>query len=397
MHPLIERFLYFVFITLSYTQTNLCFLNSYKRTITSNNQIPIVSSKLYFKNPSNHSPRRKEFSLNIVSEEDLPNILGINPLEAAALFGVLYYIYGPKELYSYAREAGKFAATYLPVIKDLAVNIYNEFKEYIDEDRERDELKKRGMDITNFPRRTTNLIERVQESLNMFSEMAKVDNNSIGGEMAAVGLTPELFKGVEKDDIVIKKNNNLQSVVTDMDTTSNTDSNTSLKKVRKTKKKILESKNIDVQKLIEYETKVASSSQLSEVQVEAELNKSFNLVQERISSMTSPSLPSPSSSFMSSSSSSPSSSSNNPMNNNFNDDDFTERSTDIDDDYYFPDSTSASTSSISSSSVDTDTDTDVKNQPINPFASSMSSSSLPSTTTTTSTNNANTPPGKFLQ
>ena len=40
-------------------------------------------------------------------DDDLPNILGINPLEAAVIFGFLYYLYGPEALYGYAREAGK--------------------------------------------------------------------------------------------------------------------------------------------------------------------------------------------------------------------------------------------------------------------------------------------------
>ena len=40
-------------------------------------------------------------------DDDLPNILCINPLEAAVIFGFLYYLYGPEALYGYAREAGK--------------------------------------------------------------------------------------------------------------------------------------------------------------------------------------------------------------------------------------------------------------------------------------------------
>jgi hypothetical protein len=39
-------------------------------------------------------------------DDDLPNILGINPIEAAIIFGALYYFYGPTVLYEYAREAG---------------------------------------------------------------------------------------------------------------------------------------------------------------------------------------------------------------------------------------------------------------------------------------------------
>lgn len=40
-----------------------------------------------------------------MSQETLPNILGVNPVEGAIIFGVLYYIYGPTTLYEYAREA----------------------------------------------------------------------------------------------------------------------------------------------------------------------------------------------------------------------------------------------------------------------------------------------------
>ena len=50
-------------------------------------------------------------------EDDLPNILGINPIEAAIIFGALYYYYGPNTLYEYAREAGKLFSTYAPIVK----------------------------------------------------------------------------------------------------------------------------------------------------------------------------------------------------------------------------------------------------------------------------------------
>jgi hypothetical protein len=48
-------------------------------------------------------------------EDDLPNILGINPFEAALLFGALYKFYGPGVLYEFAREAGKLFSTYAPI------------------------------------------------------------------------------------------------------------------------------------------------------------------------------------------------------------------------------------------------------------------------------------------
>ncbi len=119
-------------------------------------------------------------------QDDLPNILGINPLEAAVIFGALYYYYGPTTLYKYTREAGVLFSTYAPVVRDLVTDIASEFKEYLDEDREREDLKKAGVDIDNLPRRTTNIIERFQESLDTFSEMtASLDGGSSAGTRAS--------------------------------------------------------------------------------------------------------------------------------------------------------------------------------------------------------------------
>ena len=51
------------------------------------------------------SRRRAGFSLERSPfDDDLPNFLGINPLEAAFVGGVLYYVYGPTTLYEYARS-----------------------------------------------------------------------------------------------------------------------------------------------------------------------------------------------------------------------------------------------------------------------------------------------------
>ena len=84
-----------------------------------------------------HQCRQKSTQLKIKSpfDDDLPNILGINPIEAAILFGILYYVYGPNVLYEYAREAGKLFSTYAPIIKDVTLDIFNEFKDYLEEDR----------------------------------------------------------------------------------------------------------------------------------------------------------------------------------------------------------------------------------------------------------------------
>ena len=60
-------------------------------------------------------------------QDDLPNILGINPLEAAVIFGALYYYYGPTTLYKYTREAGVFFSTYAPIVKDVVTDIVAEF------------------------------------------------------------------------------------------------------------------------------------------------------------------------------------------------------------------------------------------------------------------------------
>jgi hypothetical protein len=98
-------------------------------------------------------------------DDDLPNILGINPFEAAILFGALYKFYGSAVLYDFAREAGKLFNTYAPIVRDLSLDIFNEGKDYLEEDRDRELLKKGGVDVENMPRKTTNIIERFQEGM----------------------------------------------------------------------------------------------------------------------------------------------------------------------------------------------------------------------------------------
>ena len=98
-------------------------------------------------------------------DDDLPNILGINPLEAAAIFGVLYIVYGPTVLYDYAREAGKLFSQYGPMVQDISKGIFFEVRDYLEEDKEREILRKQGFDIDKIPRRTTNIFERVSESI----------------------------------------------------------------------------------------------------------------------------------------------------------------------------------------------------------------------------------------
>lgn len=98
-------------------------------------------------------------------DDDLPNILGINPIEAAILFGILYYVYGPVVLYDYAREAGKAVSTFVPIIRDVSTDIFNEFRENMEENKEMDELRKQGVDLSNYRKRTTNIFERFQAEL----------------------------------------------------------------------------------------------------------------------------------------------------------------------------------------------------------------------------------------
>ena len=117
--------------------------------------------------PSNGLESRKSFSLYAGNwwEDDLPNILGINPFEAALLFGALYKFYGPGVLYEFAREAGKLFSTYAPIVRDLSLDIFNEGKDYLEEDRERELMRKGGVDVENMPRKTTNIIERFQAGM----------------------------------------------------------------------------------------------------------------------------------------------------------------------------------------------------------------------------------------
>ena len=92
-------------------------------------------------------------------DDDLPNILGINPLEAAVIFGALYYFYGIDTLYEYARDAGKAFSTYAPIIKEATTNIYTEIVDFLEEDRQRNVLRDQGVDVDSIPRRTTNIFE----------------------------------------------------------------------------------------------------------------------------------------------------------------------------------------------------------------------------------------------
>eukprot|EP01031_Cornospumella_fuschlensis_P028675 gene28675-34620_t len=129
-------------------------------------------------------------------QDDLPNILGINPIEASIIFGALYYFYGPNVLYEYARGAGKLFATYAPIIQQVSTDIFYEFRDYFEEDREREALRKAGIDISKMPRRTSNLIERVQESFSTLTEAA-----------ASTEGTGKLVSGDGNEVVVIDRSN----------------------------------------------------------------------------------------------------------------------------------------------------------------------------------------------
>ena len=97
--------------------------------------------------------------------DDLTKCFGTNTFEAALLFGALYKFYGPSVLYEFAREAGKLFSTYAPIVRDLSLDIFNEGKDYLEEDRDRELLRKGGVDVENMPRKTTNIIERFQAGM----------------------------------------------------------------------------------------------------------------------------------------------------------------------------------------------------------------------------------------
>ena len=146
-------------------------------------------------------------------QDDLPNILGINPLEAAVIFGGLYYYYGPTTLYRYTREAGIFFSTYAPIVRDVITDIVEEFREYLDEDREREDLMNAGVDIDNLPRRTTNILERLQESIDEFSGVTSDVDNDV--DSSPKRDTPEMGSAPFLSTINSEKDSSPSSLVRD--------------------------------------------------------------------------------------------------------------------------------------------------------------------------------------
>jgi len=113
-------------------------------------------------------PRQENTKLHVLEENILPNLFGIDPIEASIIFGVLYYIFGPTALYGLAKDAGRLFSTYYPIAKEVSTNIYEEFKEYFEEDKERDLLRKQGFNIDRLPRRTSTIIQRFTETYEVF-------------------------------------------------------------------------------------------------------------------------------------------------------------------------------------------------------------------------------------
>ena len=158
-------------------------------------------------------------------EDDLPNILGINPLEAAVIFGALYYFYGPTVLYEYAREAGRFVSTYTPIIRDTTTNIFNEFKDYFDEDQDRERMRKAGIDVDKLPRSTTNIIERFQvgfKAITADTSSASSNDDDIGNDSDSTSSSSS--KIIDNSDKLTNDNK------------------------RRSKKEVYEARNIDIDK-----------------------------------------------------------------------------------------------------------------------------------------------------
>lgn len=194
-------------------------------------------------------------SLWLADAEDLPNILGINPIEAALIAGVLYYVYGSEVLYDYAREAGRLFSLYAPVVKDVSLDIFNEFREYLEEDRERAALKKSGVDVDSIPRRTTNIIEKFTETFTAFSDLTS-------GKKEA-GELQEAYAATDQDaadsSSVSKPGENILR--------------------RKSKREVLESRNVNVERIMEATDVVTRGEDLSTVS----LTDSISVVKDRFS------------------------------------------------------------------------------------------------------------------
>ena len=191
-----------------------------------------------------------------IFDDDLPNILGINPLEAALIGGVLYYFYGPNVLYEYAREAGKFISTYGPIVKEVSLDIFYEFREYFEEEREREMMKKSGVNIDDIPRRTSNIIERFQEQMEKFSEVTDTSSSILASAYSS--------STKDTSDLVEEQTSMLDSATVPSieDSEKFVERN---RKQRKSKKEVLEKRNVNIEqvkKATEYNDEVDLSNEL---------------------------------------------------------------------------------------------------------------------------------------
>ena len=205
-------------------------------------------------------------------EDDLPNILGINPLEAAVLFGVLYYVYGPGVLYEFSREAGKLFSTYAPVVKDVSVDLFNELRDYLEEDREREQLKKAGADLTKLPRRTSNVIERLQGGFEAFSAISSTGQLADAKMELKNAYSPS--ETSDTDDFDVSSIRNIDSL----------DTSTDNGKKRKSKREVLLSRNVDIEKVIEA-TNIENESNGGNA-LDSEISESISLVQDRFEAIS---------------------------------------------------------------------------------------------------------------
>jgi hypothetical protein len=201
-----------------------------------------------------NSRRSTALSVGNWWEDDLPNILGINPFEAALLFGALYKFYGPGVLYEFAREAGKLFSTYAPIVRDLSLDIFNEGKDYLEEDRDRELMRKSGVDVENMPRKTTNIIERFQAGMEA-QELAAKGNpdddtvSTVEKSIAAVSATRSAERLAAK-----KKSKQLAMAGGDGAPVAeefSVDAIEGGRIRRKSKKEILIAKDVDIEKVIQ--------------------------------------------------------------------------------------------------------------------------------------------------
>jgi len=189
-----------------------------------------------FQTPFVSAPVRKQTALSAAWwEDDLPNLFGINPIEASILLGALYYFYGSEVLYDYAREAGRLFSTYAPIVKDVSLDIFTEFRDYLEEDRERAALRKSGVDIGSMPRRTTNIIEKFQETLKTFSPDDKSSSDA-KELLTAYGGGPQAQKS--------------EGTIADLAPDATSASRISIAG-KKSKREVLEERNVDVARVME--------------------------------------------------------------------------------------------------------------------------------------------------